>query len=327
MGWVSLPLLLSLLWRVQEHSIQAYEWATVCGQPQTHERILGGQDTTQSQWPWQASLKYKTHHWCGASLIHSSWVLTAAHCFQDLADDPSVWRVQLGSQSSKSHKLSFSFLHARRVSRIILHPYYLGWPPKDIALVKLQSPIFFMRSILPICLPSSINEFKNLTNCWVTGWGKIKENQVLGKPWYLKAAKLPIIDQETCDKYYHVGTTLPLFIARIYDDMLCAGFEDGSKDACQGDSGGPLACEVNGSWHLIGIVSWGDGCGRPFRPSVFTNVSLHTDWILTTINSSTFSLIPSKLVVLLTLQLYYVSLEPISQGAYLRSDQCGHDLS
>ncbi|XP_016279617.1 serine protease 27-like isoform X2 [Monodelphis domestica] len=249
MGWVSLPLLLSLLWRVQEHSIQAYEWATVCGQPQTHERILGGQDTTQSQWPWQASLKYKTHHWCGASLIHSSWVLTAAHCFQDLADDPSVWRVQLGSQS------------------------------------------------------------------------------ILGKPWYLKAAKLPIIDQETCDKYYHVGTTLPLFIARIYDDMLCAGFEDGSKDACQGDSGGPLACEVNGSWHLIGIVSWGDGCGRPFRPSVFTNVSLHTDWILTTINSSTFSLIPSKLVVLLTLQLYYVSLEPISQGAYLRSDQCGHDLS
>ena len=26
--------------------------------------------------------------------------------------------------------------------------------------------------------------------------------------------------------------------------MLCAGYEEGYKDACQGDSGGPLACRM-----------------------------------------------------------------------------------
>ncbi|XP_068920981.1 testisin-like [Petaurus breviceps papuanus] len=294
MGWLSLLLQLPLLLRVQ---------GQICGQTQTQGRILGGKETTLIQWPWQASLKYKTHHWCGATLIDSSWVMTAAHCFQNQAHDLSVWNVQLGSRTIRPHKLSFSYLYSRRVSKIILHPFYFGWPPKDIALAKLKTPIQFKRNILPICLPTSMTEFENVTMCWVTGWGRIKENEYLRKPWYLQAVELPLIDQETCDLYYHIGTNLPPFISRIYDDMICAGFAEGKKDACQGDSGGPLACKVNGIWYQAGIVSWGDGCGRPYRPSVFTNVSVHIDWILNTINSSTFTLIPSKLLFLLTLQL------------------------
>ncbi|XP_074135973.1 serine protease 27-like [Sminthopsis crassicaudata] len=311
MGWVSLLLLLPpLLLRTQTHRAEWFELNKVCGQTVKEGRILGGQKTTFKQWPWQASLQYKSHHWCGATLIHSSWVMTAAHCFQNQAHDPSVWRVQLGSRTIRPHKLSVGQLYFRRVSKIIVHPLYFGWPPKDIALAKMEIPIRFQKNILPICLPTSMENFENGSLCWVTGWGRIKEYEYLRKPWQLQEMELPLIDQQTCDRYYHIGTNLSFFITRIYDDMLCAGFEQGQKNSCQGDSGGPLACMINGIWHQAGIVSWGDGCGQPYRPSVFTNVSMHTGWILKTINSSTVSLISSKFFLLFSLQLSQSSLSP-----------------
>lgn len=66
----------------------------------------------------------------------------------------------------------------------------------------------------------------------------------------------------------------------ITDNMICAGFISGGKDACQGDSGGPLVVsDQQSGYRLTGIVSWGNGCALRHYPGVYTRVSRYIDWL------------------------------------------------
>ena len=60
---------------------------------------------------------------------------------------------------------------------------------------------------------------------------------------------------------------------------MCAGGEEG-LDACEGDGGAPLVCEgASGRWYVVGLVSWGEGCGTPGVPSVYARISYFRDFI------------------------------------------------
>ncbi|NXI89408.1 FA11 factor, partial [Psophia crepitans] len=233
-------------------------------------RIVGGTDSFPGEWPWQVSLHVKLsrqRHLCGGSIISNRWILTAAHCIMSL-ENPNIWRVYAGilKQSEITEDTPFF-----KVEEIIVHPQYkYAQTGYDIALMKLDKPMNFTDLQLPICLPSKEDANILYTDCWVIGWGYRKEKGRVED--ILQKATVPLMSKEECQARYRKR--------RIGDKVICAGYDEGGRDACKGDSGGPLSCRHEEVWYLVGITSWGEGCARPRQPGVYTKVADYSDWIL-----------------------------------------------
>ncbi len=65
--------------------------------------------------------------------------------------------------------------------------------------------------------------------------------------------------------------------AQIDHRTICAG--GGVADTCGGDSGGPLLALKNESWALVGVTSYGVGCGSESFPGVYFSTAKYTRWI------------------------------------------------
>ncbi|XP_065258936.1 serine protease 27-like [Emys orbicularis] len=247
-----------------------------CDQPMGSPRIVGGNDAKNGSWPWQVSIREGSNHICGGSLIAESWVVSAAHCFNG---DKSAYHVNLGEYQLLNPSESLVSFPIKEIYR---HPSYTDIGSSgDIALVELETPVNFNRVIRPICLPASSVEFPAGMECWVTGWGDTQYGGSLTAPKTLQEVQVPLIDRDTCNSLFNTGSYPddPQGIDPIKQDMICAGYPQGEKDACQGDSGGPLVCEWDSAWLLAGVVSWGVECARPNRPGVYILLPPYADWI------------------------------------------------
>ncbi|KAF6213203.1 hypothetical protein GE061_010919 [Apolygus lucorum] len=244
----------------------------ICGIGGRQERIVGGKPAVQHEFPWIATLSLNGTFYCGASLLTKRHLITAAHCLY--GKRVSDIRVGLG-EHDRSLRDEVGARTKLRLKKAITHDgFSIVKVQDDIAILELETPIDHKGPhIRTACLPKSEGADYSGQEGVVAGWGRQKESGVTSS--LLRKVSLPLLTTDECKTYGYSPK-------KILETNFCAGIKEGKKDACQGDSGGPIHLNHGAPFNhmeLIGIVSWGRGCGRPNYPGVYTRVDKYLDWI------------------------------------------------
>ncbi|XP_060849923.1 venom protease-like isoform X2 [Rhopalosiphum padi] len=208
-------------------------------------RIAGGIESDLGVWPWMVALGYESKNDVNGSV---RWMCS-------------------GSLISKQHVLTAGHCEGTRGS-IILKIARLGDLNLDSTIDDGLTPLD-----VPIERFIKHKEFNSTILTNDIGLVVLKNDITFtrGKPnSSLKQIQIPVIDMEYCKWLYESR--------RVVIDYrnICAG--ETGKDSCQGDSGSPLMWLKEKQFYLIGISSYGLGCGD--NPGLYTNVSSYMDWIL-----------------------------------------------
>jgi trypsin len=226
--------------------------------------IVGGIEAPVGQRTWVTGLRTTLEEpaFCGATLIAPTKVLSAAHCGKYYGKY-AVIGSHFWNGTSDGEQLE--------IVKQTIHPNYKNFnKTNDLMVLELAQPSSFK----PVDLVQTEDKLLAMNDqVTVLGWGKTQEGGEESQ--VLRQVSLQVWENPTCDvkmrKYDKKRG--------VDDTMVCAGgLLD--VDSCQGDSGGPLIQTTkDGRDVLVGVVSWGRGCGRDGVPGVYSRVTANLDFI------------------------------------------------
>ncbi|HZB47711.1 MAG TPA: serine protease [Mycobacteriales bacterium] len=222
--------------------------------------IVGGTNATQT-YSFMASLQSTSGaHRCGASLISSTWLVTAAHCVSGIS--PSGYQLRVGSVNRTTGGTLV------RASRFVMHPNYDPWftGRGDMALIQVASAV----PQAPISISSTSPAAG--TPSRILGWGQTCPTRGCGgAPTTLKQLDTSIITDSSCSSRVPFSSSTE----------LCVNVPSG-QGACYGDSGGPALVGTTTSWRLVGATSRGTSSTCGATPTIYTDVTAYRSWITST---------------------------------------------
>ncbi len=284
---------------VQAESSMAGPTPTALHSAEGHLTVVGGELAAPQEFPWMARLMTINStdnmvtlvSFCGGTLIHPEWVVSAAHCFYDKQTGELMDRTGLhvflgGLTYSPGDYLDYE---AGRVSngvyipvdRVILHEDYeyhtTTLKPRDIALLHLAAPVDITSTNLAtlplLTLTQEATYAAPGQSGILSGWGLMEAPPDSGYDLTdsdaLRKVTLPIRYSDQCFPFEPVA---------IRQSLLCTGGE-GFMGGALGDSGGPFVVQTNTGPALGGVASFIQIGANKKITTTFTRVTAYTDWI------------------------------------------------
>jgi len=273
----------------------------ICGvsaiRPQVTSRIINGETAIQHSRPYQLLLigflpNGTAKYYCGASLIKSTHVLTAAHCVA--GNDAKDLRLYAGVHEFNLNVMTMS--NGLTMRQYWTHESYNNRSlTNDIAVIRLQVPLNVDNiKVGLVCLAGPSTPACQVGDPVVaSGWGSTSgspNRTSASRPAFLQQVALQIVDATNADCKQLSYTTIFNIPISADKSKMCAYAEN--KGVCFGDSGGPLVRErslPDGTRYVeqVGVMSGTIDCSfaRP-RPDVYANVRELHKWVMDKVKAS-----------------------------------------